>query len=290
MNYLKFRHPFLFPLQDQVWTELNEHRREVLAANGGSLVGLQFFPSSLVNYFRPDGIRFTGVLPVGDLPGRAGPGVRRGPRPELPTGSVTAFMPLLAPADAGQHPDAVPSAATPDQRAVRLIWVGALLVTGGVMAYGYVAYRYTSEFIPVLLVGGVPSPRTSSAAGSNGPAPLPAVGSWRWLRCSPALGAAREHHGRSTPRRDDVQGRAAGALPRAAGQPQRRPDSVREAGARTSGGLPTGGRSADDLWIRGDCDALTSTRARPASPGRSSRSATRPSVRTDPIPVRAPTR
>ena len=68
VNYLKFRHPFLFPLQDQVWTQLNAHRREALDANGGSLVGLQFLPTSIVNYLRPDGLRLVGYFPWITLP------------------------------------------------------------------------------------------------------------------------------------------------------------------------------------------------------------------------------
>ena len=42
VNWAKFRHPYLFPIEDQVWTQHSAHRRFVIAANGGALDGLQF--------------------------------------------------------------------------------------------------------------------------------------------------------------------------------------------------------------------------------------------------------
>ena len=63
VNWLKFRHPFAFPLEDQRFAELSARRREALAANGGSIVGPQFFPTALWAYFRPDGLRFVDYFP-----------------------------------------------------------------------------------------------------------------------------------------------------------------------------------------------------------------------------------
>ena len=67
-NMLKFGHPYLFPLQDQVWTTLNQHRRFALEANGGTITGPQFFTSSFVTYFDPTGIRFVDYFPWITLP------------------------------------------------------------------------------------------------------------------------------------------------------------------------------------------------------------------------------
>ena len=36
VNWAKFRHPYLFPIEDQVWTQLSAHRRLVIADNGGA--------------------------------------------------------------------------------------------------------------------------------------------------------------------------------------------------------------------------------------------------------------
>ena len=95
-NMVKFAHPFLFPLQDQVWTQLNSHRREALEVNGGTITGPQFFETSLVNYFRLDGIRFVDYFPWITLP--AEPARAYGGAfidQTYRTGSVTSFMPLL---------------------------------------------------------------------------------------------------------------------------------------------------------------------------------------------------
>ncbi len=84
------------PPQDQVWTEINPHRREALAANGGTLTGPQFFPTSFMAYFRPDGIRFVDYFPWITLPAHPAPaydGAVR--RPDLPHRQRHAFMPLF---------------------------------------------------------------------------------------------------------------------------------------------------------------------------------------------------
>ncbi|GAA1769987.1 hypothetical protein GCM10009795_015160 [Nocardioides hankookensis] len=253
VNYIRFRHPFLFPLESQEWTQLNSHRREALEANGGSLVGFQFFPSSLANYFNPAGIRFTDYFPWISFPAEPAQGYGAVLDQSYRTGSVTAFMlfPLLL--TLVSIPMLFRRLPSQEARAVRLIWVGALLVTAGVMLYGYVAYRYTSEFIPILVVGG--------CVGAQ------AVGGWaaRWPRggkvgvvglalaltlfgaASNAAtanyttaityrGAPLEHY---VGHQVDLSGGTSGFARLVHADP----------------GLPSGG-SADDLWIRGDCDAL----------------------------------
>ena len=64
--------------------------------NGGTITGPQFFSSSFVTYFRPDGIRFVDYFPCITLP--AEPARSYGGAfldQSYRTGSVTAFMPLL---------------------------------------------------------------------------------------------------------------------------------------------------------------------------------------------------
>ena len=68
INWAKFRHPYMFPLRDQLWTAQNADRRLALAFNGGTLTGPQFFLTSLLNYFRPDGIRLVSYLPFITFP------------------------------------------------------------------------------------------------------------------------------------------------------------------------------------------------------------------------------
>ena len=154
LNLAKFDHPYLFPLQDQVWTQVNEQRRDALAANGGTITGPRFTSTTMPTYFRPDGIRFTPWFPYVSLPAEP---------PEAAsdvvfdqtyrTASVTATTPLLLVLAVLS----IPLAATRRDPLVRRLLlppvIGAAVVGAGVLMYGYVANRYTSEFVPFLLVG-----------------------------------------------------------------------------------------------------------------------------------------
>ncbi len=158
-NYARFQHPFMFPLQDQVWTDLNQHRRDALAANGGSLTGLQFFTTSLFTYFTPTGIRFVDYFPWVTFPAEPARGLHGAVIDQsYRTGSVTAFMPLLLLLSIiGFVRLLLPTRRHPrgqDLRVLRPPAIATVLMTGGVMAYGYLATRYTTEFVPGLLVLG----------------------------------------------------------------------------------------------------------------------------------------
>jgi hypothetical protein len=152
INWAKFRHPYMFPLEHQEWTARNARRRLALRMNGGTITGPQFFLTSLVNYFRPDGIRFVPYFPFVTLP--ADPARSYGGAfldQWYRTGSIPSFMPLLFlstlwgfGAMAWRRVKAA---------ALWITLVGTLAITGGVMFYGYVAHRYTNEFLPVLILG-----------------------------------------------------------------------------------------------------------------------------------------
>jgi len=263
INYLKFRHPFMFPLQAQVWTQINDHRAEVLGENGGTLAGLQFFPSSLVNYFRPDGIRFVEYFPWVTFPGESAKGYGAVLDQSYRTGSVTAFMPLMLVLTAISLPVLFRRLPSTSYRAVRLIWLGALLITGGVMAYGYIAYRYTSEFVPALTIG-------SAVA-------IHALGGWlehrgRGLRSCivTILGVSAAFSvvahmlvgytaAATTYKGPKLESYLATQLSLSGWS-----DAYRGL-VRQSAGGPTGGRP-DDLWIRGDCDALYFNNGEEADP------------------------
>ncbi len=158
VNWAKFSHPFMFPLEAQVWTGMSQQRRDALAANGGSLTGPQFFLTSLNTYFNPGSIRFVDYFPWITFPAHeaqavAGAHVDQAYR----TGSITAFMPLsLGLSVIALVPLLGPTRGRPDLagiRALRAPVLGAFLMTGGVMAYGYLAYRYTGDFVPALMLG-----------------------------------------------------------------------------------------------------------------------------------------
>ncbi len=155
-NWVKFHNAYLFPLEDQVFTSVNPRRREALARNGGTITGPQFLLTGIVNYLRPDGIRFTDYFPYLTLPARPAPAYGGAFLDQsYRTGSVAAFMPLLVLTSLwgavvsfiGKHTFAV--------RALRLPLLGAIAVPVGVLDYGYVTHRYTSEFVPFLVLGAI---------------------------------------------------------------------------------------------------------------------------------------
>lgn len=250
-NWVKFSHPYLFPLEHQVWTEVNEHRRHALEAGGGTITGPQYFPSAFMAYFRLDGVRFVDYFPWITLPAEparsyGGTVVDQSYR----TGSVPSLMPwpllstLLA----------ILVLVRRRRSAAAALWLplaGAVLITGGVMAYGYFAYRYTAEFVPALVLG--------STIGTV------ALGSWvrrhgRWLQAvtlTVLAGATAYSIAAQL-----LIGHAAavttygGAELRGFLELQQRlsPEAHGRQVLRGEA-LPSGG-ATDDLWIAGDCDAL----------------------------------
>ncbi len=251
LNEYKFGTVYIFPLQDQVWTALNEHRREALAANGGGLTGPQFFTTSFMAYLRPDGIRFVDYFPFITLPAHAAPAYDGAFVDQTyRTGSVTAFMPLLmvmflVSVVAVARPRAGRALAL-----LRLPMLVSVLITGGVMGYGYYAARYASEFVPALVLGGAVTTALLCGLlrrrrGWRAPAlTLLAVGAAFSLVAQMSIGttmAAFVHRGDSLERylswQHDVSPTAQGRL------------------VSQVDGLPTGGNT-DDLAIRGSCEAL----------------------------------
>lgn len=252
LNWLKFQHLFLFPLQDQLWTQVNAHRREALAVNGGTITSLRFLPTAFMAYLRPDGVRFVDYFPFITLPAQT---VRSYGNAVIDqsyrTGSVTAFMPLLFALTALAVPTLFRPGAGRARTWLRFPFVAGLLVPGGVMVYGYFAHRYTAEFVPGLILGGA----VGTVAGIH------------WLQGrdvrvrSLALAGAAVLTCYSVVA-NMLVGYSAAAM--VAGGPalsrylslQHDIDPARQAALVTrSAGLPSGG-STDDLWIQGDCDSL----------------------------------
>jgi hypothetical protein len=123
--------------------------------NGGTITGPQFLPSTLVNYFRPDGIRFTPFFPFVSLPpeparGYGGAIIDQSYR----TGSVPAFAPLLFVLAIGGAVGSIRLRCVDGVRGLGLPVSGALAAGAGVMLYGYIAYRYTADFVPAMAVCG----------------------------------------------------------------------------------------------------------------------------------------
>lgn len=155
INEVKFGNVYLFPLETQVWTQLSEQRRFALDANGGTLSGPQFFPTSFMAYLRPDGVRFVDYFPWVTMPAEPAAAYNGAVIDQTyRTGSATGFMPLFLLMEAVSLVLVFRPRAEQRLRALRWPMVTGIMVTGGVMGYGYYATRYTSEFVPALVFGG----------------------------------------------------------------------------------------------------------------------------------------
>lgn len=154
VNWVKFHHAYRFPIDLQVWSRINPARQATLAANDGRLDGIRFIWSTLTAYFRPDGIRFTAYPPFVSLPARPPTAVGGVTLDQTyRTASITAVTLLLFAGavwglvvlcrrrrDDGLDP-------------MRFLLGGAIVTTGPVLAFSYIAFRYTAEFVPALFLG-----------------------------------------------------------------------------------------------------------------------------------------
>jgi hypothetical protein len=177
INELKFDTPFSPPFNRQVYSLENAHRQAVLASNGGSLFGLKYLPSGLLQFVRPDALSVTRQFPWVFFPGKAL--VIGHPIYDSRdwTSSVPASMPILfllalvgvvvvfRPArfrrrantlPAGSAPAALtePSAG-PGTAALRLPLVGAAAGTAGILIWSFIAQRYLADVMPFLLLAGL---------------------------------------------------------------------------------------------------------------------------------------
>ncbi len=149
INEVKFGTLVSLPLNKQVFTMVNRNRQITLADNGGSLFGLKFVPTALVQYLRPDALRFSPLFPFVAFPPPAT--VLGGVHYDTVdfASSITASMPVagvlgvvgLAGVLTGRHGPI---------RALRLPVVGAAVGTVGVLAIAYIANRYLADMVPLL--------------------------------------------------------------------------------------------------------------------------------------------
>ncbi|KAA1378744.1 hypothetical protein [Aeromicrobium fastidiosum] len=252
-NMAKFGTPVLFPLQNQVWTEVNEQRRIALAANGGKLSGPQFFTSDADAYLNPAGIRFVDQFPWVTLPAEPARSLNGAVLDQTyRTGSITAFMPLLCLLSILAMVFLWRRRAASETWLLAIAVLGGVLVTSGVMSYGYIANRYTSEFVPALVIGGAVGtvalsrvlariPPIGRVAVTGGCAVLVVFSLYAQWAVSFAMVA-------TVSRGDDLY--------RYVSLQHRLTPAAQAARVLTTQSVvPSGGRT-DDLMIRGNCDEL----------------------------------
>lgn len=163
VNYVKFRHPWRLPSDRHfaVVEGIDADKIAALDANGGSHFGLKFVPTNVLAMLRPDGLRLDGVFPWITFP----PPARMIGDVKFDTvdwsGSIPATMPLLfVLAVVGaiavfRRRQRASSEAAPSPAVLRLPVLAAFAGGFVTLTIHYVAHRYLSDFLPLLLILGV---------------------------------------------------------------------------------------------------------------------------------------
>jgi hypothetical protein len=152
VNWIKFRRLLGVPFDQQGFTLLNERRREMLAANGGTLFNFEFIPTNLFTYLRPDLVRLDGSFPY-IFPVRPTTTIGS-PFYDLIdfTAGLPTTMPLLLVLAVIGLATTLHRTTDPQVRALWPLLAGCALGTVAVLAIGYLANRYQSDFLPFLIV------------------------------------------------------------------------------------------------------------------------------------------
>jgi hypothetical protein len=165
VNYAKFGTLFTVPYEKQdILAQVSPERRAALAATGNRLFGIDYVPTNLVQYFRPDAIGFRSTFPwitfahTYPLHGLAFD-------PLEPFASLTATAVLLfvlsllgSIAVVRSRPESdditLPAESRPNARRFRLPLVGAAAVIGATTLVSSQAFRYETDFLPILVIAG----------------------------------------------------------------------------------------------------------------------------------------
>jgi hypothetical protein len=155
ITYLKFGMPIGLPMADQVWAHVNAHRRQFLAANGGRAFSPGFLPSTVVAYLQPLGIRMTGVFPFVATPAAPAASYAGAVLDQTyPTASIPSTMPMLFLLACWGVVAAFRRRPAGQLAATRGLLVAAAAGTAGVLLWGFIAERYTADFMPFLILAG----------------------------------------------------------------------------------------------------------------------------------------
>jgi hypothetical protein len=151
VNWAKLGMPYGLSEANQVWTQVNAHRRLYLAANGGSAFALHFLPSTLDAYLNPLGIGVSSHFPFLGLPVRPPKAVGAVILDQTyPTASVPSAMPLLFLLGVWGLVCAFCLRPVGRVGVLRVLLVAMAAGTTGVLIFGYIAERYVADFLPLV--------------------------------------------------------------------------------------------------------------------------------------------
>jgi hypothetical protein len=153
VTWAKFGYPVGLPMADQVWTQIDQHRQQFLAANGGKAFSPTFIPTTALTYLRPDGLRLTDVFPYITMPARP-PAVLGGVVMDMTyrSASAPASMPLVFLLAVWGAIASFRRGSTGRTVLVRIPMLAAAAATVGVFVWGYVSNRYLADLLPLLFV------------------------------------------------------------------------------------------------------------------------------------------
>ncbi len=157
VNAARFGGPFALPLEHQVFSASDPQRQAALAANGGSLFGAKYVPTTSFQYLRPDALRLDDRFPYVNFPLRRAHVVGRGvifdtlDRSSSMTASMTGLCVLGA--FGAMYVGKRRGRLHPATNAMTLsVAVGGAFGSVAVFSIAYVAHRYLSDLLPPLIV------------------------------------------------------------------------------------------------------------------------------------------
>jgi hypothetical protein len=159
VNYARFGHPWNYPITRHITVleGIDQMRIEALAANGNSLFGVKFVPTNLLVMLRPDGVRLDGLFPFLTFPPPAD--VIGGVKFDTidRAASIPTTMPLLfVLALVGGAAVFLRRPAAASRLAALRVPVLAAVAGGCVtLSIDFVAHRYLSDFLPILVLLGL---------------------------------------------------------------------------------------------------------------------------------------
>jgi hypothetical protein len=157
VNFAKFGTLFSVPFYSQQFSQIDAGRQAFLAENGGSLFGLKFVPTTVLQYLRPDSLRFTSTFPFVDFASFPGPiiGDFRFDLFDRSSSLPTALPFFFVLAVAGLWVLFRPSSWSAGSRLgpLRVPTFAAAAGAFTILPFGFIANRYLSDFLPLLVLG-----------------------------------------------------------------------------------------------------------------------------------------
>jgi hypothetical protein len=148
VNWAKFGTLVSIPFERQLSTLGDARLRAIVRANGGTMFELRALPTTVVHYFRPDGLRVQFPLPVLPEPGHAYGGAK------FVAIQGTTSIPTSMPALTLLAIIGVVVLLRTDNRftMLRIPVAAALVSTLITLTYAYITNRYLADFLPALIL------------------------------------------------------------------------------------------------------------------------------------------